>query len=402
MTANYLISVVIPTRNRSEYTIRSIEQILSIRTTELELVIQDNSDTDELKQKIDQRFSNDSRIRYNYSNEDLSFVDNFSQALSFATGEYLLLIGDDDGINPAVIEIARWASKHKISAIKPSLQAVYVWPAAIDQKNQTGHLSISKITTHARRTQTKPEMIKLLNNGCQDYLTLDLVKLYHGLVQRSAMEKVKEHVGNYFRGLSPDIYSAAALSVILPEVISIDYPLTISGICQKSGSADSATGRHTGNLKDAPHFRGHKNYKWSPEVPPFYSVETIWADSTLSALKDLKAKELLQEFRLETLTSHCLVKHKKFFSLILRHYIEYKTSLHRNGFNLSKDFLAGMIKGPVHRLYNKVNNRFHRQATNVLRFKDVPDIAHAEDILSKHLERKAITITMLTQELERI
>ena len=66
----------------------------------------------------------------------------------------------------------------------------------------------------------------------------------------------------------------------------MNYPITVSGICPTSGSADSATGRHTGKLEDAPHFRGHASYEWDNKAPAIYSVESIWGETVLKALKD--------------------------------------------------------------------------------------------------------------------
>ena len=69
-------------------------------------------------------------------------------------------------------------------------------------------------------------------------------------------------------------------------MLYVNTPFTLPGVCATSGTADSLTGRHTGELKDAPHFRGHVDYKWEESVPYVYSVNTIWAETAIKAVKE--------------------------------------------------------------------------------------------------------------------
>lgn len=268
---NFLLSIIVPTRNRQAYAAFTARQILYLNSPDVQLVIQDNSDTNSLELML-KEFSGDLRLKYNYSPGTISFVKNFSIAVSLAEGEYLCIIGDDDGVNPEILKITKWAKENNIDAIKPGLNAVFFWPDTgivgkkIDEK---GQIIFNKISGKCEVFNTEKQLVNLLRNGCQKYLKSELVKIYHGIVHRKHMEKIKSITGEFFDGLSPDIFAAVSLSIIVPKIISIDYPLTISGICRNSGSADSATGKHTGQLKDAPHFKGHLNYKWSEEVPEF-------------------------------------------------------------------------------------------------------------------------------------
>ena len=260
----------------------------------------------------------DDRLKYFYNNEILSFVENFSLGISKCKGEYITIIGDDDGINPVILDIAEWASENEIEAITPSLQLIYYWPGSgVNGENGNGKLTVSGISCQAMFCDPKEELRILLKNGCQNYLSFNLAKAYHGLIKKSVLDNIKNKTGHFIGGLSPDIYISIAASVIIKKVLVINYPLTISGICKKSGSADSATGQHTGKLEDAPHFRGHINYKWSDKVPSFYSVETIWADSALAALKDLKQFSLMKYFSTDVISAFCIKLYPQFNGLII-------------------------------------------------------------------------------------
>ena len=63
-----------------------------------------------------------------------------------------------------------------------------------------------------------------------DYLSFDFPKVYHGIVLKSVLDKVKAKRA-LLCGLSPDIY-AMTLSFFTERFIVIDYPFTIGGIAK--------------------------------------------------------------------------------------------------------------------------------------------------------------------------
>jgi glycosyltransferase involved in cell wall biosynthesis len=394
----FIISIIVPTKNRQEYAAKTAEQILSIKNEKLQLVIQDNSTNNNLEKMLSHLMS-DRRIKYNYNPKILSFVDNFELALSIADGKYVCFIGDDDGINPEIIRLAEWANENKINAIKPQLQAVYFWPNAI-QKNDSeikinGFLKISNITKKVRISDTSKELRKLLKNGFQDYLSLDLVKLYHGLVSKEALDKVHYITGKYFGGLSPDIYISVALSSIIPKIVCIDYPLTISGICNKSGSADSATGKHTGKLREAPHFIGNQDYVWSSLVPPFYSVETIWADSAISAARNLNVE--LINFNMYYLTSYCLKNYKDYTNIIKEHFYSVKIKKREK---LKLRFY--ILYFPLLWFLKRTNRRLKKGKIKLEIFDDVININEAQKKFSSYLLKNDINLNQIIASLDKI
>src|SRR5690349_17226070 len=103
-----LLSIVIATKNRQKYAIHAVESILSLNDDRIEVVIQDNSDIADLSSRLS-KFKSDSRLKYRYTPPPFSSIDNFNAAVELSSGEYVCLIGDDDGINPEIIESTLWA-----------------------------------------------------------------------------------------------------------------------------------------------------------------------------------------------------------------------------------------------------------------------------------------------------
>ena len=315
----YSVSIVIPTKNRQQYCIEAIKQILELGFDDLQICIQDNSDDDCLRQFID-GIHND-HVVYNYHAGVLSFVDNFSEAILLASGEYVCMIGDDDGILPSIMEEVYYARKHNLDAIIPGLNAIYYWPSSrpIVEKGENGCLVLIPMSKGHKRVDTKKSLEDLVRYGGLNYLNYDLAKVYHGLVRRKIFLDIKHRTGYIFDGLTPDLYMATALSLTCKKVVKTDYPISVSGICPTSGSTDSATGKHTGALKDAPHFRGHDNYEWDMLIPAFYSVETIWSESMLRALKNFHEDELISKFNVKIFDSFCLNRYPQFTDVISQH-----------------------------------------------------------------------------------
>ena len=379
-----LLSILIPTKNREESAQKVIHYVLGINDNRLEIVVQDNSDTDILKNLLSDCLS-DQRLKYFYNNDILSFVDNFSFGIDKCNGEYVTIIGDDDWINPLIIEIADLAYKNGIKAITPSLPVIYYWPlSGVNSEKGKGRLTIQDISCKVKFCKPQNEIINLLRNGCLNYLSFNLVKAYHGLIRKSILDEIKDRTGNFIGGLSPDIYLSVAASLIVEKVLVIDYPLTISGICKRSGSADSATGRHTGNLDQAPHFRGHNNYEWSNRVPLFYSVETIWADSALAAIKDLKFTNLIKHFNLNVLSVYCLKSYPQFKTFIFEN-LTRTFNISKRSISMDFHLLNGFIYGPFFILARKIKNRL--LGKNIVSiYQDVPDIEKASEIIQENIE----------------
>lgn len=397
-----LLSILIATKNRIPFCISAIKSILTFTEDDFELIIQDNSDTKELSIYIDNNV-NDIRVIYNYTPPPFSSIDNFNAVISLARGEYVCLIGDDDGVNPEIFKLVRWAKSNDIAAIVPSLNANYRWPdsgiTSNTIKEDNGVLTISTITGKVNLLNTSKEILKLMRNGGQGYLNFHFSKIYHGIVKKEFMEKIKSATGNYFGGLSPDIYSSVALTLFIDKIIKIDYPLTIAGICNKSTSADSGTGKHSGKLEDAPHLRSQKEYHWAEQVPKFYSVETIWADSAIAALRDMNRFDLLKKFNLTLLTVFCLKNHRSYSKIILKHYFKYYSSNKIKKVYRIILLIIEYFGVPILNLLFRAIKKITTEKYTFVRFGNIENISQAEKALSHYLSDHFLTIDMLINEL---
>ncbi|GEM_PF-1531209 len=276
-----LISIVIATKNRVDYCIQTVNTLLEY-PEDFELVIQDNTDSLELKAFAELNFT-DKRIKYNYTPPPFSSIDNFNAALELATGQYVCLLGDDDGVLENFFEVVKWAAEQDIDSVCPRHFINYLWP----NESSTGRMIMPNATNQIWYNRPLENIQALVDDGIVLYTKFNLPKLYHGLVKKSCLDQVKAKTGYYLGGLSPDIYSAVALSAVVKKHVVLDFPITIAGACPKSTTVDNTKGTHSGSLENAPHFRNRAAYDWKKIVPRYYSVQTIWSESGLQAIDDL-------------------------------------------------------------------------------------------------------------------
>lgn len=297
-----LISILIATKNRQKYCLSAVESILRLPNANIQVVVQDNSDDTTLNDML-KSFMDDSRLVYRYTPPPFSSIDNFNAAIELATGEYICLIGDDDGINSEIIDATAWAKLNNIDCLVGNLKANYRWENTGERqflhlKITGSSLILGDFNGNAKRVDAKKSLQQLVRNGCTNYMEYDFPKLYHGIVKRDIFENIKESTGAYLKGLSPDIYAAISLAFTIKSFVVIDYPLTIPGVCSISSSIQEGEQKsNSKDIEDIPHLKGRKiPYVWEVSVPKIYCVQTIWADSAFAAIREFKQEELLNEF----------------------------------------------------------------------------------------------------------
>ena len=93
-----LFSIVILTRNRLDLLTDAIETLRHQNGADWELLVFDNASTQPVRHYIDSLA--DPRIRCERSEAFLPVTDSWDRAMAMAEGDYVTLLGDDDGLAP--------------------------------------------------------------------------------------------------------------------------------------------------------------------------------------------------------------------------------------------------------------------------------------------------------------
>ncbi len=349
---NKLLSIIIPTRNRQIYCIESIKSILPDIDNRCEIVIQDNSAENDLKGLINDL--KNSNIIYNYNHKPLSFIDNFEEAINLSSGRYFIILGDDDSTTKDILPIVEWMDKNEIESVSSKFVVDYIWPNEKINVYKTGKLTIPNYTGDFEDIDVDKNLNALIENGFLNYQIFNLPRTYHGIVKRECMDEVKKMGGRYFGGLTPDIYSTVALATVIKRHKIIDFPFSIAGACPASATVNATVGGHSGKLSDAPHFNHRGNYNWEESIPRYYSVETIWAETAIKALKDMKYPNWETKFDKYRLYNFGIFINRKYIlSLSIKEtlalYKNLKTNIISHIFKMGSNFLEIFYEKKVKR-----------------------------------------------------
>jgi glycosyltransferase involved in cell wall biosynthesis len=280
-----LLSVIIPTKNRVETAISAIRSVLAIEAVEVEIVVQDCGD-DSLDDWVRQNVS-DSRLTY-HRTAAVSMTDNWNGALEHATGEYVFVIGDDDGVSREIMKIARWAAEQDLDAVGQQQRTVFYWPG-VWREDPTGALLVNDFSGAIEFiSDPRGEAFKAsfrANIG-------RLVMAYHSLVRRTALEALREHTGKFFDGAAPDLYSAFALSGFLRRYALVNYPLSISGVSPKANSGKWHAGRFDTSFGGNSHLLEIGDLDWPDVLPKVATPAVLYAEAMFKAWRMIGRDDL--------------------------------------------------------------------------------------------------------------
>lgn len=96
------VTIAVPTLNRAEYLRLAVTSALGQTYENLEVLVSDNASTDHTEQVLE-AFAREPRLRVLKHSVTVSMVDNWNSCITAATGEYFLLLSDDDLLHPEAI-----------------------------------------------------------------------------------------------------------------------------------------------------------------------------------------------------------------------------------------------------------------------------------------------------------
>lgn len=304
-TGQMLLSIAIPTKNRQIYLINLVDELLRSPRWDFEIVIQDNSDDDQLAAYV--AGLNDTRVRYTYFGEWISVVDNCDAAIRACSGHYVCMLGDDDGLMlEESLEMLETARADGIDAVMSEV-LLYTWPdlqhhtitnlgAKLYLKPLANFSRVPNVQSRARRVVRRSGAMGIEGLPC----------VYQGFASRALLSRLDDLSGSHFPGPSPDMANAIGLSALSPVTRFVRQPLVIAGHSRKSGAGQGTMREHRGAIAAQRHLPADTAEKWYPEIPFFWSGATIYAQSVGSAVERTRAVALGKP-RYACLYAACLI-----------------------------------------------------------------------------------------------
>ena len=306
----YLVSILVPTKNRYPYLFKLMEVIDGFQSKDIELVIQDNNDDNSTILEYFRKNGKKDYIVYDWHKESLPVYKNSDYAVRNSSGQYVCFIGDDDGVSKYIIDCCKWMRENDIEVVFPR-GYYYFWPDAHISERYKGSIKWSELNTKMVVRDSRHELNKLLSDG----ITTDgiLPRLYHGIVKRSALDCIWEKCGSYFPGASPDIANGVALSFVVDKFATIQFPVCYSGASKHlGGGAVAMKHKGTTDFKSLPFLPGNIEDIWYEKIPKVWTAPTIYCESAIESMRNMGHEDLIEEIDFEKLYVY-LVAHFSYF-----------------------------------------------------------------------------------------
>lgn len=235
MFAQPKLTICVPSRNRQRYFQETARSLLMNLRTDVEYVFADNSDDASIMKDFMEEVIGDPRVKFLPSSDRvLSMVDNWERCLEVATGEFICVIGDDDYVDPDVVDLIE-----KIQTDVPTVEAIawsrltYNWPdfrplkCAVAVPMGTHYLQVPRNVIYR-------DFFHWSHAGAQPNC---LFSVYHGAVSRQTMEKIRAKFnGRYFEHPVVDFENTCKLLVTANTFVHVERPYSIMGVCAASNS----------------------------------------------------------------------------------------------------------------------------------------------------------------------
>ncbi|WP_316189368.1 glycosyltransferase [Bradyrhizobium sp. SZCCHNS1054] len=238
------VSFLIPTKDRLSLLRHCIASILDQRDDEIEIIVADNASSENYQDYIDQL--EDSRVIYFRQAEPLPVTDNWQKALSLATGDYILMLGDDDVLAPDFMSNVR----PLLAFDGPDLIYVaayhYCYPNVIPS-SPAGYLA-SVLNSDFLSSQTDPFPLdpSYARGLAESLLNFHLrfgMNAQH-FVLKTTFARSFGAIGGLYQSPYPDTFAAIGVWLRASSILVIPKELVLIGIAPKSFGAYYFSGRH--------------------------------------------------------------------------------------------------------------------------------------------------------------
>lgn len=229
-------SVLLPTRNRLDLAKSAIETVRRQDFADWEIVVADNCSEDDVGSYVTSLA--DSRIVYTRSDEALPVTQNWNRALARASGDYVVMLGDDDGLVPGYFRRLL-----DVAAALGAPDFVYhgayhfAYPGVMPGLPQGALTDVTLyqviLRDRAGPAVLAPEEAHAMARAALDMRAHYAFNMQHFLFSRSFVARMSQY-GAFFQGPFPDFYAANMAMLIADRVGILPEPMVFIGISPKS------------------------------------------------------------------------------------------------------------------------------------------------------------------------
>ena len=229
------LSVLLPTRNRLTLLRYAIESVRRQDVPDWEIIVSDNHSEEDIAGYI--RGLGDGRIKYFRTQAPLPVTDNWNQALEHSSGDYVIMLGDDDCLLPGYLrQIRQLAEKNGQPDLIYSAGYIYAYPGVVPGY-PNGYLHRTGCAEFFAE-QHQPFLLdratarRMVDCSLRFQARFEY-NMQYSTISRRIIDALRSY-GPLFQSPFPDFYASNALLLKAQRILVCPDPLVVIGISPKS------------------------------------------------------------------------------------------------------------------------------------------------------------------------
>lgn len=230
-----LISVLLPTRDRLEYLGFAVQSVLRQDDDEWEIIISDNDSDEDIAGYVEDL--GNERIRYVRTERLVPVTENWNNALRHSTGDYVIMLGDDDALLPGYLSRMRMLIERfdRPDAVYAGAY-LFAYPDVLPDAPEgylvpNLHAPFFDDRGDARLLETV--QTRGLARAAANFRALYDFNMQYTLVARATIERLRAG-GDFFRSPFPDYYATNLIFAEMDRIVVDPHPRVVIGITRRS------------------------------------------------------------------------------------------------------------------------------------------------------------------------
>ena len=228
-------SVLLPTRNRPEYLKFAINSVLKQDYENWEIIVSDNFSEQDICGYIESL--KDARIKYYRTDSFVSVTENWNNTLSRCTGDYVIMLGDDDCLMKGYFTtFCKLIEEYPCPDFIYTSAYIYAYPEVMPGKPEGFLVDYGNASFLEGRDKpfwlSKEEALKLVKQS-MNFQMVFANNMQYALINRAFIEKLQKN-GLFFQSPYPDFYAMSAMMLNADRILACPFSFVTIGICPKS------------------------------------------------------------------------------------------------------------------------------------------------------------------------
>jgi hypothetical protein len=239
-------SVLLPTRNRLSYLRHAVDSVLRQDYAGWEIVVSDNDSDDDIAGYVASLA--DPRITYARTPEFVPVTDNWNAALARSTGDYVIMLGDDDALAPGYFStLLPLLREFDAPDVVYTGAYLFAYPNVLPGfpggfLQQYGYASFLR-GADAPFVLPRAEAARVVEEFSNFRVAYGFNMQF--VAVKRAMIRTLEEKGPFYQSPFPDYYAMNALFLAAERILVCPTPLVVIGVTPKS------YGFYHGNSREA-------------------------------------------------------------------------------------------------------------------------------------------------------